>query len=88
MAQHEHDSGCEEYNTLTRRAFVGTAAAHEGKDGKDKKGKKAACSTEMKAHCSKEGASAATPSCCMKKGKTAAVKPADTLPAAAATKSL
>jgi uncharacterized protein (DUF1501 family) len=27
MAQHEHDSGCEEYNTLTRRAFVGTAAA-------------------------------------------------------------
>ncbi len=26
MAQHEHDTGCEEYNTLTRRAFVGAAA--------------------------------------------------------------
>jgi hypothetical protein len=48
-------------------AFVGSAAAHDGKDDKGKKSKKEACSTEMKAHCSQEGASAATPSCCMKK---------------------
>jgi uncharacterized protein (DUF1501 family) len=27
MAQHEDDCGCAEYNTLSRRAFVGTAAA-------------------------------------------------------------
>ncbi|GAA3944576.1 hypothetical protein [Hymenobacter algoricola] len=59
-------------------AFVGTAAANDGKDEKGKKSKKEACSTAMKASCTKEGATAATPSCCMKKGKTAAVKLAET----------
>ncbi|UOQ77326.1 hypothetical protein MUN84_00945 [Hymenobacter sp. 5516J-16] len=56
-------------------AFVGTASAHEGKDGK--KGKKETCAK----------ATAAGSSCCMKKGaKTASVTPA---PAAApAVKSL
>jgi len=58
-------------------AFVGTASAHEGKDGKkEKKGAKACSAAE------KGG------SCCAKKGKTASVKPAETLPAATATKSL
>ena len=68
-------------------AFVGSAAAHEGeKDAKGKKAKKEACSTEMKASCVKTGATAGTPSCCMKKGtKTAAVTPA---PAATPVKSL
>ena len=64
-------------------AFVGSASAHDhdGKD-KDKKGaKKENCSAEMKAHCASKGATAGTPSCCMKKGaKTAAATPA---PAAA-----
>ncbi|TGE13933.1 hypothetical protein [Hymenobacter elongatus] len=60
-------------------AFVGTAAANDGKD--DKKGKKAAKSCSM--------AEKSSASCCMKKGgKTASVKPAETLPAAPATKSL
>ncbi|MCC2546232.1 hypothetical protein LJY25_07230 [Hymenobacter sp. BT175] len=61
-------------------AFVGTAAASGEKDGKaTKAGKKEACSTEMKAACAEKGATAATPSCCMKKGaktSTAAVTPA------------
>ena len=63
-------------------AFVGTASAHD-KDGKDKdkKGaKKEACSTDMKAHCASKGATAGTPSCCMKKG--AAASAASTTPAA------
>lgn len=59
-------------------AFVGSASAHDGKDGKGpgKKGKEA-CSAEAKSHCSKDmaGGLGSTPSCCMKKGaKTAAVK--------------
>ncbi|SHJ52058.1 hypothetical protein SAMN02745146_3332 [Hymenobacter daecheongensis DSM 21074] len=74
---------------LTLFAFIGTAAAHDGKDEKGKKSKKEACPTAMKASCSKEGTTAATPSCCMKKGaKTAAVKSAETMPAAPAFKSL
>ncbi|MCB2377108.1 hypothetical protein LGH70_05915 [Hymenobacter sp. BT635] len=68
---------------LTLFAFVGTASAHDGKDEKGKKGKKEACSTEMKAQCASTGSTATTPSCCMKKGaKTASVKPAETTPAA------
>ncbi|GAB2965201.1 hypothetical protein GCM10027048_38480 [Hymenobacter coalescens] len=68
-------------------AFVGTASAHDN-DGK--KGKKAAkkehCSTEMKASCASKGATAGTPSCCMKKGATASATsatPAAAQPAAA-----
>ncbi|GAA4008968.1 hypothetical protein GCM10022408_21390 [Hymenobacter fastidiosus] len=61
-------------------AFVGTAAANN--DGKDeKKGKKAAKSCSM--------AEKSSAGCCMKKGgKTASVKPAETLPAAPVIKSL
>ncbi|SHM00450.1 hypothetical protein [Hymenobacter psychrotolerans] len=68
-------------------AFVGSASAHEG-DKAAKKGKsKEACSTEMKANCAKEGNTAGTPSCCMKKGaKTAAATPAT--PAAPAVKTM
>ena len=64
---------------LTLFAFVGSAAAHEGKG--DKKAKKGAAKTE----CSAAQKSAMGSSCCMKKGaKTAAVTPA----AAPAVKSL
>ncbi|GAB3294043.1 hypothetical protein [Hymenobacter tenuis] len=68
-------------------AFAGSAVAHDGtKDGKAKKSKKEACTTEMKATCAKTGASAGTPSCCMKKDtKTAAVTPT---PVATPVKSL
>ncbi|RYU83266.1 hypothetical protein [Hymenobacter persicinus] len=59
-------------------AFVGSAAAHEGKDGKKDKKSTKSCSMAEKG-----GAS-----CCAKKGKTASVKPAETLPSAPATKSL
>lgn len=59
-------------------ASVGSAAAHEGhNNGKGKKAKKEACTTDMKAHCAKTGATAGAPSCCLKKEpKTAAVTPA------------
>ena len=68
---------------LALLAFVGTATAHE-KDGKDKdkKGaKKEHCSTEMKAGCAEKGATAGTPSCCMKKGAAASAA-STTAPAA------
>ncbi|GAB3308120.1 hypothetical protein ACFQT0_16505 [Hymenobacter humi] len=67
-------------------AFAGTTAfAHDGHDKPSKKGKKAACTTEMKATCTKDmKGSMAGGSCCMKAGKTAAVKPV----AAPTTKSL
>ena len=67
-------------------AFAGTTAfAHDGHGKSGKKGKKAACTTEMKASCTKDMKGAmAGGSCCMKGGKTAAVK----TPAAAGTKSL
>jgi hypothetical protein len=58
-------------------AFAGTATAHEGDKAAAKGKKKETCSTEMAAKCAKPGATAGTPSCCMKKGaKTAAVTPA------------
>jgi hypothetical protein len=48
-------------------AFAGTTAfAHDGHDKDGKKGKKESCSKSM----------AGGSSCCMKGGKTAAVKPA------------
>ncbi|OGX85128.1 hypothetical protein BEN47_01990 [Hymenobacter lapidarius] len=68
---------------LALLAFTGTTAfAHEGDEKEGKKGKKkAVCTTEAKASCSKEMA-AAMPNCCMNKGaKTAAVKPAEKAPA-------
>lgn len=71
-------------------AFVGTAYAHE-KDGKDKdkKGaKKEHCSTEMKAGCAEKGATAGTPSCCMKKGASASAASTATPAVKAADKSL
>ncbi len=65
--------------------FVGTAAfAHDG-DGKPSKNKKAtACSAAAASHCSGGmGATAGTPSCCMKKGmKTAATTTPAVTPAA------
>ncbi|WP_170170323.1 hypothetical protein [Hymenobacter perfusus] len=58
-------------------AFAGSATAHEGDKAAAKGKKKEACSSEMAAKCAKTGATAGTPSCCMKKGaKTAAVTPA------------
>lgn len=70
-------------------AFVGTASAHEGKEGKGKKAKKENCSAEMKASCASKGATAATPSCCMKKGASAAATTPEAKPATApAVKSL
>lgn len=64
-------------------AFAGsTAFAHDhDKDGK--KGKKAACTSEMKASCTKDiKGGMAGGSCCMKGGKTAAVKTDVKAPAA------
>ncbi|WP_139921790.1 hypothetical protein [Hymenobacter sp. DG01] len=58
-------------------ASVGSATAHEGHNkGKGKKTRKEACSADMKAHCAKTGATAGTPSCCMKKDAKAAATPA------------
>ncbi|WP_400190830.1 hypothetical protein [Hymenobacter sp. B81] len=67
-------------------AFVGTAAADDKDEkGKAKKAKKEACSTEMKASCADKGATAGTPSCCMKKGAAAsAEKTTDSKPATTA----
>ncbi len=66
-------------------AFTGSAAfAHEGHDKDGKKGKKETCTSEMKASCSKDmKGGMAGGSCCMKGGKTAAVKPAAKAPATA-----
>lgn len=58
-------------------AFAGTVTAHEGHNAGKKGKKKEACSADMVAKCAKTGATAGTPSCCMKKGaKTTAVTPA------------
>ena len=67
-------------------SFVGTTAFANNDPGKDgKKGKKSACTTEMKASCTKDmKGGMAGGSCCMKGAKTAAVKTA----AAPVTKSL
>ena len=67
-------------------SFAGTTAFANNDPGKDgKKGKKAACTTEVKASCSKDmKGGMAGGSCCMKGAKTAAVKP----PTVVATKSL
>lgn len=75
---------------LSLFAFVGSASAHEGgKDAKGKKAKKEACTADMKASCAEKGATAGTPSCCMKKGaKTAAVKATEAAPTAPIVKSL
>ncbi len=62
---------------LALLAFTGTTAFAHDKDGHDKDGKKG-----KKESCSMKGSTAGGHSCCMKGGKTAAVKPA-AAPAAA-----
>jgi hypothetical protein len=66
-------------------AFAGTTAfAHDGHDKDGKKGKKASCSTEAKASCTKDmKGGMAGGSCCMKGGKTASAKAETKAPAAA-----
>ena len=66
-------------------AFAGTTAfAHDGHGKDGKKGKKEACTKEMKATCSKDmKGGMAGGSCCMKGGKTAAMKTKTKAPATA-----